>query len=949
MNAGEIIATLKLRMNDFQRGIERAQGEVDKFNKRWETVARDFRAVGAGMAAIGTGIAVGIGGAVKTAADFESQMSRVGALSGATGKDLQRLTKEARRLGATTVFSASQAAEGMQYLAMAGYDTNQIIAAMPGVLNMAAAGQVNLGDAANIATNIMSGFNLKASEAGRVADVLTKAFTSSNTTLHGLGETMKYAAPAAAAIGWSLEEVTAAAARLGDVGIDASMAGTALRAAMVRLANPTGKAKKLLEQFNIQITDSNGKVRPLHDILAQMKDRFSELSEAERAAAIQTIFGTEAMSAMMALMEDPKALKNFTEELKNAGGTAQEIAEMQMDNLHGALEELGGAFEEVQISIGTALIPLIRSLAVGLTNLVNWFNSLPDGVKNAIAYFLAFSSVLLVVGGGALLLIGFLPNIIQGFKSLGTVMKGVKLAASGVGKAFIWLFTNPVGLTLLAIGALTAGIIYLINNFDSVKAKLEELGISFNSIRSIIELVQLKIGELLARFMNSTAFQIIASLIETLKLKILDFGGAIKHVIETGDFTPLLQRVQGLIPNILMILIGGIPRLIFVGMNLLQSVASGMGLSVPELLNRVIQIVVSMVEQFITMLPFFVETGVQLLLSVVDGILSMLPTIVDVVVQLITTFLDIIVKNLPKIIEVGVKILLSLVDGLIATLPVLLGAALTLIIELALALIRNLPKIIETGVKILLALIEGIFRVLPSLLAAALTLIIRLAGTLIQNLPRIIAAGGKILLALIQGITKLIPRLLRLGWEIVKSLASTIIQKIPDMVKAGKDLVKGLWNGIKNAKQWILDKISGWVGDVTSWFKRKFGIASPSIIFRDEIGAMLMRGLEIGIEMTSKNPLEAMMNVAENIVNGANSIIDAFTSLGNIEIQTPQLSTLSTLNIESGLVGSDGGTVYNAPLVNVENMHVRDENDIRGLSRELFNLQRSHDRAKGGR
>src|SRR5699024_9104172 len=362
VNAGEIVATVRLKTSEFKQGINEASNQLSSFEKKIKNVSGDFKKVGAGMLTFGTAVGAGLGSAVKTAADFESAMSRVGALSGASGKEMQALTKEARRLGATTSFSASQAAEGMQYLAMAGWDTTEILDGMSGVLNMAAAGQIELGDAANIASNIMSGFGIEASKSAKVADVLTKTFTSSNTTLHGLGETMKYAAPAAASVGWSLEEVAAAAGRLGDAGIDASMAGTALRSAITRLASPTGEAAKLLDKFGISTTDANGKLRPLHDILGQMRERFSGLSDTQRAQAVQTIFGTEAMSAMLTLMEDPEGLRTFTEELENAGGTAEQIAKQQMDNLKGRLIELSSAFEGVKIAIGTALIPALDVL-----------------------------------------------------------------------------------------------------------------------------------------------------------------------------------------------------------------------------------------------------------------------------------------------------------------------------------------------------------------------------------------------------------------------------------------------------------------------------------------------------------------------------------------------------------------------------------------------------------
>jgi TP901 family phage tail tape measure protein len=195
-------------IDDFSRTMSSLDNST---KKAFDSVGQ----IGAALTAAGAAGAVGLGATVKVAADFESAMSRVGALSGATEKDMSSLTQTAKDLGATTSFSASQAAEGMSYLAMAGYDTNEIIASMPGLLNAAAAGQTDLATTADITSNILSGFGLEAAETAKVADVLTKTFTSSNVDLSMLGETMKYVAPTAKAMGISLEETAAAAGILG--------------------------------------------------------------------------------------------------------------------------------------------------------------------------------------------------------------------------------------------------------------------------------------------------------------------------------------------------------------------------------------------------------------------------------------------------------------------------------------------------------------------------------------------------------------------------------------------------------------------------------------------------------------------------------------------------------------------------------------------------------------
>lgn len=996
MNAGNIVATLRLKTSEFKQGMDKAKSELGSFEKKVKNVSSDFKKVGTVMTAFGTAASVGLGSAVKTAADFESAMSRVGALSGASGKEMQSLTKEAQRLGATTSFSASQAAEGMQYLAMAGWDTSEILEGMTGVLDMAAAGQVELGDAANIASNIMSGFGMEASKSADVADILTKAFTSSNTSLHGLGETMKYAAPAANAVGWSLESTAAAAGQLGDAGIDASMAGTALRSAITRLAAPTKDAAEVLDKFGIATTDANGQLRPLHEILGQMKSGFSDLTDAQKAQAVQSIFGTEAMSAMLTLMEDPEGLKAFTKELENAGGTAEEIARQQMDNLKGRIIELSSAFEGAQIAIGTALIPAIDVLVAVLQKALEWFNSLPESVQSSIAIFMALTAVLSLVGGAMLLFIGFIPNIIDGFRSLSVVMTTLGKGITAVGSAFVWLFTSPIGLTILGIAALAGAVVLLVKNFDVVKEKLEEFGFTMENFQNILSVVKDTASELWETFKESEVLAVLIDVIQEMIEPFIQLGSAIKEVVESGDFTPLYEAFYNLFPMIIGIILGGIPQLLLTGMTIIRSIASGMGMTVPELIEHVTEIIIAMITQFFEMLPEIIDTGVQILTSLIEGIISALPVIIEAVAEIITFLAETIATMLPIILEAGVQILLMLIEGILSILPQLITTAVKLIEQVVTTLISLLPKLIEAGIKILLALIDGIISILPKLITTAVKLIVTVVQTLLGNLPQILQAGVQILVALIEGIISILPSLISAGITLIVELIGAILSNLPQLLSAGvdlivalvqgvlsvigavgtaaadigrtildtitgfslfdvgADLIKGLWNGIGSVKDWIMGKIGGFMDDIVGGFKKFFGIASPSRLFRDEIGAELMNGLQVGIDKMQKAPIRSMGQVSESILSGANDLMGAFEGISNVQIAPPQVGNLQVgfEGMDGAFdVGSDGngGTNYNAPIVQVDNMNVRDDQDVRIVSRELYGLQRSHDRAKGGR
>ena len=411
---------------------------------------KEYRGILAGIAGVTMGT---VGLSVKVAADFEQAMSRVGAVSRASEEDMALLTAQARELGATTAFSASQAAEGMEYLAMAGFNTQQIIAAMPGLLDTAAAAGDSLGRTADIVSNILSGFGLEAEETGRVADVLTATFTSSNTTLGSLGETMKMVAPVAASLGVSIEETAAMAGKLGDAGIQGSMAGTALRTILTSLASPTGEAAKQMAALGIQTTDAAGDMLPLGSIIGQIAEKTAHMGEAQRAAFLETLAGRQGISAMSALLAvGADRLEDYTDTLRASGGVAAEVAEKQMDNLAGAMTEMRSAIEGAQIAIGNAFIPVLRVGARAITSVVTAFNKLPAPLQTTIAVGMGVVGVVSSLALAASFLIPQIGAAIKMFGALRAGFAAIRVAAATTGiavNAALW----PI---VLAIGAVVA-------------------------------------------------------------------------------------------------------------------------------------------------------------------------------------------------------------------------------------------------------------------------------------------------------------------------------------------------------------------------------------------------------------------------------------------------------------------------------------------------------------
>lgn len=407
-------------------------------------------------------MAITLGGPVKLAADFETGMNRVRALTNATGEEFAMLRKQALDLGRTTQFTTKQAADAQGFLAMAGFRANAIFEAMPGTLQLASSAQIDLARAADIVTNIMTGYNKKGSELAHVNDVLVRAFTSANTDLVQLAEAMKYAGPVASAAGMKFEEASASLALMGNAGIQASMAGTGLRGAVTRMLSPTKGVQKAMKEAGLTFTDSKGRLLPLVDIIKQLEPH------ADDAGLMMRIFGQRAGPAMMALVnQGSAALEKLTKELEDSGGTAERVSKVQMEGFNGVLKELQSAAEGTAIALGTLLFPVLTVLGNKATELLNRLTdfteahpALTSGIVLAVAGFMGLSIagrlLSFTLAGlrlGLLPLIGLFLKFNKEGRNIGLGWRLLSTIGRGLGAS---LRIAGAGLAGFAEGALTA-------------------------------------------------------------------------------------------------------------------------------------------------------------------------------------------------------------------------------------------------------------------------------------------------------------------------------------------------------------------------------------------------------------------------------------------------------------------------------------------------------------
>nr|WP_277022268.1 phage tail tape measure protein [Paracoccus hibiscisoli] len=436
---GNLRAILGLDSSAFQNGLQQATGTLRSAGQTMQSIGRQM------TLAVSTPLA-GFGAlSLRTAGNFEASMNRVGAVSGAAEDDLKSLADQAKQLGATTQFSASQAADAMTFLAMAGFKTEEIIGTLPGTLQLAAAAQLDMADAADIVSNILSGYAMDVEDLARVNDVLVKTFTSANTDLRGLGEAMKYVGPVATAAGVQFEEAAAAIGMLGNAGIQGSMAGTSLRGAISRILAPTKSMTDAMNAAGLSFTDAQGRILPLADIIEQLEPH------AEDAGLMMELFGQRAGPAMAALVsQGADGLRDLTAELENSGGTASAIATAQMKGFNGAILELKSAFEALQISIAeSGLMDMATDLVKGLTSIIG---KIAEADPKMVQFGVAIAAIAAALGP----IIFTLGIFATGLAAVGAPLVAAVAGLAAVGAA-IYVFKDDLTAGIQAVTDFATG------------------------------------------------------------------------------------------------------------------------------------------------------------------------------------------------------------------------------------------------------------------------------------------------------------------------------------------------------------------------------------------------------------------------------------------------------------------------------------------------------------
>ena len=572
--------------------LEKIAAAGDKFEKAGDSITNAGKQISVASAAV-TGLGVA---AVKTAADFDSAMANVAAISGATGDDLQALRDKAREMGEKTKFSASEAADAMSYMAMAGWKTGDMLSGIEGIMNLAAASGEDLATTSDIVTDALTAFGLTAEDSAHFADILAAASSNANTNVSMMGETFKYCAPVAGALGYSAEDVAEAIGLMGNAGIKSTQAGTALRTMMTKLQGELKLSGEALGEVTIQTANADGSMRELSDILADCRTAFSKMSESEAAAAAETLVGKNAMSGFLALMNSaPGDIDKLRNAIDNCDGSAENMAAIMQDNLNGQLTILKSQLEELAISFGEMLMPVIRKVVTAVQGFVDKLNNMDEAQRKTI---ITIGLVIAALGPFLVILGTVISTVGKSMKAYASATKGIKklmvAVKSGTGifgklGTALGGISAPVLAIVAVIAVLVAAFTHLwktndgfreniiatwtqiketVSNFcQGIVDRLNSLGFEFSSITEVLKAVWDGFCNLLGpvfegafRFISDTLSTVLDVILNTVDFFIAVFSGdwegaweAVKNIFSSiwnglvSWFTNILETIKGVL------------------------------------------------------------------------------------------------------------------------------------------------------------------------------------------------------------------------------------------------------------------------------------------------------------------------------------------------------------------------------------------------------------------
>lgn len=916
MSLFSLMATLGLDTSGYDKGLDEAEGKASNFGSSLKNgLATAAKAGAAAITAASTAV-VGFGlASLKTGMEFDSSMSQIAATLGITTDDIKNnvngagdtfdaLRKKAQEMGAATNFSASQAADGLNILAMSGFSATDSIEMVEDVLHLAAAGSMDMASAAGYVAGALKGFGGSAEDAGYYADLMAKGATLANTSVSQLGDAMSSGAAGAAAYGQSADSMTLALLRLAEQGDVGAAAGTALSAAMKNLYTPTDQAKKAMTALGVSAYTADGKARDFNDVVNDLSKSMEGMTAEEQANYKSTIFGIQGLDAYNKMtVTGIDKQKQWADALAHAsdgiGETAKQY-ETMTDNMQGDLDILSSAFDGLKIAVSDTLMDSAREFVQfgsdALSQLTAGFQN--GGIEGAMEVLgglisdglgLIMSKVPDVVSAGMQLLTAFISGIADSSDII------VQSALDAVGVLADALVANPntiIDAAFQIINALVTWIgeysPYLIETAGELIASLAVALTSPDNITALLENAAILVRYLAEGIISAIphltegASQIVQNFIEILTESLpmlLEQGAFLLKELTQGilDSMPfLVSAVEEILSAFTGFISENLPAILDTGMTLLSEFMAGIIEALPQISGAVQQVLDAFTGFITENLPLIIDMGISLIKSLSEGIIENLPAVIDAVLEIINGIADFVTENLPLILELGIELITSLIDGLMDMLPTLIDSALDILMAVLDFITDNLPMVIEMGMTLLSSLAQGVLDNMPEIISAITDVIFALAGWVIDNLPMIIQLGIDLIFSLAQGLLDNIPAVISAITQVIESLLGWVVDNLPMIIEMGITVIQNLAHGLLDNIPAIISAISEIILSLVGWITDNLSMIIDSGI---ELIMSLVEGLIGALPELIPAALEIIMAIVSGLLDNIPQLITAAIEL----------------------------------------------------------------------
>ena len=920
IDAGEVEVTEEEYRN-LQREIIATEGKLKNLTgqlKDFGSVgAQQIAAVGEKMKTVGdkissagekmlpaTAAITGIGTAsVAVASTFESSMSQVAATMGMTSdeinngsEDYQKLEKAARDMGSTTKYSASEAADALNYLALAGYDVDKSVETLPTILNLAAAGGIDLADASDMVTDAMSALGLETSQADKFVDQIAKTSQKSNTNVAQLGEAILTVGGTAKNLAGGTTELNTALGILADNGVKGAEGGTALRNIILSLSAPTDKAAAAMKDLGLQVYDAQGNMRPLNEIFQDLDGTLSTMSQGEQTQVLNEIFNKVDLKSVNALLANSgQRFDELSGYIDNADGAAAAMADTMNNNLSGQITILKSALEEAGISIGQALLPIIKSLVSVIQSLTDKFNSLSPATKMIIVIIsgiVAAIGPLLIIVGKLISSVGtimtYAPKIVSGIKTIGSGLQGL----------FGIIAANPI------IAIITTIIVAVVLLYT----KCEWFRDGVNKILSVIQEVATTVFNALVTFFTETipnAIDSVVSFFQELPDKIQNAISSLVSIV-----SDIFTQIQTTISTI--------------AQNIYNSLPTGFQLVVQNV-QTILQNMVMIFQNIFGIVQTVVQTAISVIKAVFTGDFSSIPSIVSSGLEKIREFFA-------NILDAAVTIVVNMIASVINYFRGMVESWIQIFNNLKTTLItwwNNLKTTFTTMVTNIITSVVNFFSQLPSkiynairgaisrvqswgsnMLSTAKTAASNMVNGVISFVSQLPSKIYNAIRGAISKVSSWGSQMLSTATSKMRSVASGIVNcfsNLPSkMVSIGRNVIRGVINGIGSMVGSLYNSIKSALSGLVNKAKSALGIHSPSRVFRDAIGAMIPPGIALGVKKTEDQATDAVDDMINDLtdqevkINGATINRKLNTTFGT-EAMTSATKPLDPVSLMSML------------------------------------------------